>query len=277
MIDMAVAWREESAQRRIPDTEAQWDARARTFGFKDAPDGYLEAFIEGMRLSGGESVLDIGCGTGSLAVALARRGHDVCACDFSEGMLECLRDNAAHAGVQDRISPLRLAWDDDWTACGIVPHSVDVAVASRSLITSDLAVSLEKLSTTARIRVCVTVCTAASPRVEARAAEAMGLTLDAHNDAVYVFGVASQLGYEPQVSYIHSPRTKRYASQEEAYRSLMEIRSYAANDAKQPSERECASRLASWLEKHLISSEDGNGFQLDAPRDVVWAFITWTV
>ena len=49
--------------------------------------------------------------------------------------------------------------------------SVDVAVASRSVITHDLEDSLQKLSAVARERVCVTVGTGVSPRVDMRVAQ----------------------------------------------------------------------------------------------------------
>ncbi len=47
----------------------------------------------------GERLLDIGCGTGSLAVAAARSGVEVVAVDRSASMLAVARDKAAAAGV----------------------------------------------------------------------------------------------------------------------------------------------------------------------------------
>lgn len=44
-------------------------------------------------------VLDVGCGTGSLAVLLAQSGHDVTGVDFSPRMVEQARAKAAAAGV----------------------------------------------------------------------------------------------------------------------------------------------------------------------------------
>lgn len=47
---------------------------------------------------GVRSVLDLGCGTGSHAIPLARRGYGVWGVDRSEGMLERARHKAAEAG-----------------------------------------------------------------------------------------------------------------------------------------------------------------------------------
>lgn len=45
-------------------------------------------------------VLDVGCGTGSLAVLLAGEGHDVTGLDLSPRMIERARAKAATAGVE---------------------------------------------------------------------------------------------------------------------------------------------------------------------------------
>jgi SAM-dependent methyltransferase len=47
----------------------------------------------------GRTVLDIGCGTGDLAIALARRGHDVTAIDISPMAIDRARAKAERAGL----------------------------------------------------------------------------------------------------------------------------------------------------------------------------------
>lgn len=121
--------------------------------------------------------------------------------------------------------------------------------------------------------------TGVSPRVDVSVAEAMGLQLERHNDALFVFGIASDLGYEPTVSYIHSPRMKLYDSPDEAYCSLLGIKEYVADASQQVSDAECAANLRRFLEEHLVEMEqDGTRcWTLDKPRIVPWAFITWEV
>lgn len=178
-----------------------------------------------------------------------------------------------------KILPLHMSWEDDWANYGLGKGAVDVAVASRSVITHDLEDSLKKLSAVARERACVTVCTGISPRVDVRVARAMGLELERHNDALFVFGIASDLGYEPTVSYIHSPRTKSYISPDEAYYSLLRTRDYLADTADQISVEESACRLRSFLADHLVEIEEDGAkrWTLDQPRVVPWAFISWDV
>lgn len=306
MINLAEEWRRLDGRRRKPDSQEHWDERAKSFSFKDSPDAYLRSFISKAGITGKETVLDMGCGTGSLAVALAAMGCSVIAADFSKGMLDRLRSKAAERGMlweggasgfgsdgstagdaelylseaqAEKILPLLMSWEDDWAKYGLEEGSVDVAVASRSVITHDLEDSLQKLSAVARERVCVTVGTGVSPRVDMRVARAMGLELERHNDALFVFGIASDLGYEPTVSYIHSPRIKSYISPDEAYYSLLKTRDYLADTADQISVEESACRLRGFLADHLVEiEEDGTRcWTLDQPRVVPWAFISWDV
>lgn len=306
MINLAEEWRKLDGRRRTPDSQKHWDERAKSFSFKDTPDAYLQSFISKAGITGEESVLDMGCGTGSLAVALASMGCSVVAADFSTGMLDHLRSKAAERGVlwergssglysggssadgakmcpseieAGKILPLRMSWEDDWSNYGVEENSVDVAVASRSVITHDLEDSLQKLSAVACEKVCVTVGTGFSPRVDMRVARAMGLELERHNDALFVFGIASDLGYEPTVSYIHSPRTKSYISPDEAYHSLLRTRDYLADTIDQISVEESACRLRNFLADHLVEiEEDGTKrWVLDQSRVVPWAFISWDV
>ncbi|MCG8616179.1 MAG: class I SAM-dependent methyltransferase [Desulfobacterales bacterium] len=64
--------------------------------------------FEGMR------VLDIGCGTGMLAIALAEQGAQVTAIDFSTGMLDRVRADLP-TSLEDRVTLLQ----EDW-------HEVDI-------------------------------------------------------------------------------------------------------------------------------------------------------
>lgn len=52
----------------------------------------------------GEAVLDIGCGTGTLAVRCLRRGADVTGLDSSAFMLAQAKTNARAAGAADRLT-----------------------------------------------------------------------------------------------------------------------------------------------------------------------------
>src|SRR5260370_31806331 len=67
----------------------------------------------------GSRVLEIGCGAGFLAVALAQRGLRVQAIDPAEAMVELARRHAAGTGTAEVLSVdlgdvCALAFDDGW-------------------------------------------------------------------------------------------------------------------------------------------------------------------
>jgi len=56
----------------------------------------------------GRRILDVGCGTGGVALACAARGADVIGIDGNAGMLEVARAKATAAQLQERIQWLQL-------------------------------------------------------------------------------------------------------------------------------------------------------------------------
>lgn len=62
------------------------------------------AWIDSLALAPGSRVLEVGCGAGFMAVALAQRGLHVHAIDSVEAMVELTRQHAAESGVASRLS-----------------------------------------------------------------------------------------------------------------------------------------------------------------------------
>ncbi|HEV7257250.1 MAG TPA: cyclopropane-fatty-acyl-phospholipid synthase family protein [Bosea sp. (in: a-proteobacteria)] len=67
----------------------------------------LDKIVAMLDLSGGEQILEIGCGWGALAERLAREGCHVTAITLSPAQLEAAQQRVASAGLADRVS-LRL-------------------------------------------------------------------------------------------------------------------------------------------------------------------------
>lgn len=100
-------------------------------------------WVEGLDLDQRARALEIGCGAGLFAVALAGRGFDVVAGDSASTMLELARRNAERAGVRITLKSIdahRLdeppAHYDLVVALGVVPwlHSTEVALAELSRV-----------------------------------------------------------------------------------------------------------------------------------------------
>ncbi len=273
--------------RRKTDDAAYWDKRAQTFTTKDAPNTYVEAFLKLAHIKAGESVFDMGCGTGALALPLARAHHPVIAADFSAGMLGQMIEQAQLQNITS-LTPLQMSWEDNWTAFGIGENSCDVAIASRSIAVNDLRTALLKLTKVARRRVCITLATGSSPRTDERILREIGLPAVAGKDYLYAFNILAQEGIKSEVSYIESTREYTFNSYDEALEHFSSMvidatRSFA-------SEREVDQALitlADWLQAELVINEtaghlDKKGvaqgkWRLREPRKVTWAFLAWDI
>ena len=64
---------------------------------------FIEKIIVAEAKSHPELVLDLGCGTGSMTLELARRGYDMTGVDCSPEMLDVARERADAAGLSDRM------------------------------------------------------------------------------------------------------------------------------------------------------------------------------
>jgi SAM-dependent methyltransferase len=89
----------------------------------------IETFHRNDIIEPGIRILDIGCGTGELALALAHEGADVTAMDFSEGMLKCL-DEKLSPELRKKVTLVKADWQNiDLTARNWI-KLFDLAVAS---------------------------------------------------------------------------------------------------------------------------------------------------
>jgi len=69
--------------------------------YEPAEDSYL--LIKAMKVKKGDKALDMGCGTGIIAIHLAKAGCDVTAVDINERALENTRENAKINKVKIKI------------------------------------------------------------------------------------------------------------------------------------------------------------------------------
>lgn len=284
--DWGEEWRQLQMRRRHADDAAFWDKRAPTFGTKDAPNPYVDRFLELAHVLPGESVLDMGCGTGALSVPLGAAGHRVIAADFSRGMLDVLQQELARRNVSG-VAPLRMSWEDDWAAHGVGRNAVDVCMASRSIAVADLERALLLLTETARRRVCVTLSTGASPRTDDRALAAAGFGGMVWRDYLYAFNILTAHGFKPEVSYIESERYDTFATFDEAFEKYADMVRTAdvALVATQADVERGIERMRTWLADQLVENEhagkiDSHGeaqgaLRLREPRTISWAFIAW--
>lgn len=284
-MDWNEEWKELQKVRRHADDAAFWDKRSATFTTKDAPNLYVEKFLEYAGIRPGETVFDMGCGTGALAVPLGEAGHKVVAADFSQGMLDQMQSRLDEAGVRT-VFPKLMSWEDDWPAFSVREGMTDVAVASRSIATADLRDALLRLTEVARRRVCITLATGSSPRVDERILAAVGLPAVLGRDYLYAFNILAAEGIRAEVRYIDSTRDDTFASPEDAYEKLAAMIDDSSAVRASDTERQRArANLREWLTANLVPNESAGApdrkgipqlaWRLAEPRTVTWAFLAW--
>ena len=272
--DWNAEWQLLQKLRQKSDSPEEWDKRASTFPVKHgSQEGYVARFLELADIQPGETVFDMGCGTGALATPLALAGHHVIACDFSRGMLDAMEADQRKLGATG-VEVKQFSWTDDWAEHGIMPKSADVAVASRSIATNDLQSALLKLNSVARRKACITLPSGPSPRSDDELLAACGFPNTIGRDFLYAFVILTTAGFKPEVSYITNTRVDRFDSRTEAFESLLTIVTESVRGIA--SEDEIAAipgKLDAWLDENLVS--DGSGVRLKHERNVVWAYLSW--
>ncbi len=280
--DWNAEWMQLQEARRRADDPAWWDKRAKHFRPKETSP-YARDFLALAGIGPGERVLDMGCGSGTLAIPLAQRGCRVVAADFSARMLDELTTTAGEANVRVSsddaagIRPVLLAWDDDWASAGLDENSVDVALASRSIATHNLRAALEKLDRVATRRCCVTLACNAGPRYDAEVMNAIGVSVGESVDWLYAFNILAQMDRAPEVSYLASPRKDTFDSLEEGVADFARM--------LESGYEEKIDELRSYLAEHMVKNDEAGQpgpkgrlqgrYTLDHMRLTRWAFISW--
>ncbi len=173
-----------------------------------------------------DTVLDIGCGPGRIAVPMAQRARSVTALDSSEKMLACCKQNAAEAGVTNLDARL-LDWKDVELGKDIEQH--DIVIACRSPGMEDIA----KISSFARKYV-VVIAWANAPNIptiigdlfkgidEARKGPPM--RMDRRLGYNVTYNIVYDAGYDPNIRIVKDGFTADFASREDAYKELWQLR-----------------------------------------------------
>ena len=254
-IDFNALWRAHmAASGRPPKPASDWDTQAAQLADKPMRSRYADAFVARMDLEGCTSLLDVGCGAGTICLNVAERLHHVIGLDYSTGMLAALRHKAAAAGLRN-VRTIHRAWEDDWQD---VP-TCDVVVASRASLVADIGDALAKLDAKARKRVYVTHLIGGhflDPAIQ----RAIGRRIPALPDYIYLVNVLHAMGIRPTLDYIEGDASPAAAPDFDAFAQRVN------KSARGLSEVEHA-RLQAWYEAATPAERIGPPLR--------WALISW--
>jgi SAM-dependent methyltransferase len=178
-------------------TETDWDQMAEEFHSRHHElTPYVARFLHLMDLSGVNSILDFGCGSGTLTVPLSGMVEQVVAADFSGNMLFYLEQDIERMGLEN-VQIYKKSWSDNWD--DLPP--VDMVIASRCISSTDFSEVVQKMTEKARLRVGITWLK--SPGyVNPLILNAIGRPIISGIDWIYPVNILYQLGYDPQVNFI---------------------------------------------------------------------------
>ncbi|MBM3320792.1 MAG: methyltransferase domain-containing protein [Candidatus Eisenbacteria bacterium] len=175
----------------------EWSDRAASMADRWSPESdYVRLFIDRMSLNGCASLLDVGCGTGDLLLALSPRLEHLYGIDFSPGMLAAAEKKIEERGATN-IRLQRLSWTDDWSPLPIV----DIVVASRSFSVDDARDALSRMDRQARRRVYLT-CRAGGSYLDDSVLTALGRKAAPRPDYILLVNILYALGIQASVDFI---------------------------------------------------------------------------
>jgi ubiquinone/menaquinone biosynthesis C-methylase UbiE len=264
-IDWQLLWQQSRSAKSWKSKAARdWDKKAEAFAGRTIDSAYVDLFLDHVDLDPGVSVLDVGCGPGTLALPIAKRVRQVTAIDYSQGMLDILNDQAAHQGI-DNINTIHCSWEDNWADFGVESH--DLVIASRSMNIPDLAGALQKLGRFARSAIHVAERIAPSP-FDPEAFAALNRKFSSGPDYIYTVNMLYRLGIHPRIAILELERDQRFENLERA----VEGYAWMFKDL-QPEERQL---LEKYVKNRIVKRESG---QLVVSRSEPqrWALLSWSI
>ena len=259
-IDWAYFWRKKLEAKK--DRGKDWNKAAPNFGKSARKDDYHTRLIEKINVSKDDTILDLGCGEGSITIPLAKRAKSVTGVDSAYKMLEILNEKAQKEGIGN-IKTI----EEDLTKItidNVGKH--DIIVASRSLNgVLDIKETIANINEIADKYVYITLFGPNNWKIEREFYESIDKEYFEFPSHRYFFNILIDMGIYPNVENLNIGQERQYESVEEAMESG-KWRLDSLND----NEKE---ELRKYLGDILEENEDG---KLSNPNDKAdWVLYWW--
>ena len=193
--------------------EKDWDKIAKDYGKWLENDDYPDVLLNEMRISSNDTVLDIGCGEGTITRKIAKKAKSVTGIDKSELMLEELNKKTNENNI-DNIKTIQKDINDlTYESVG----DYDIVLASRCLNgIYNIKDTLITLNEIANKYVYITVFGSSTHEYKKEKAKIAGKPFKAGTDHMVLVMLLRSLGIEANVLQLECKNLKEYHSIEEA-------------------------------------------------------------
>jgi SAM-dependent methyltransferase len=264
-IDWEKMWELQASHSLATGKEAAafWDKRSESYEKNMNKSSYTDELLKRMTLQPEYSVLDVGGGTGLLAIPMAKKVCKVTVLDISNGMLNILKDKAGSSGINN-ISIVNKNWYEIDVKSEIEPH--DVVLASRFLpMGKKLHDALYNMNKAAKRSCYVTWRAQSFDSIEAESCRILNKDYTPYPEYPVICNCLYTMGIKANVDIFESTNEQCFANMEDA------IQHFSKGD--RPKSKEIENKFSSFV-RSLLTEQNGTFYR---ETTIQWVLIYWQI
>ena len=258
-----IKWSEFWADKLKNKKDKNWDEAASGFYRRTKKEDYNDALFNKLILSENDSVLDVGCGEGSVTIPLAKKVKNVIGIDSSSKMLEYLKKRSIENKLDNIETILKPIEEIKYDEIG----DMDVVVCSRSLNgiipIEEVILELDKI---ANKYVFITIFGPENKKIEKDFDIELGIKTEDFPDYNYFFNILYNMGIYANIERFDLNNYREYDSIEDAMDNGKFRLDLYNNDEKE--------LLKRYLEKILTYDEQSEKYY-NVKDKADWILIWW--
>lgn len=260
-INWSYYWQKELKELPKPNKSKDWDNVAEKFRKWMKKDDYPDKLLKKIVTNPNDSILDIGCGEGTITLPLAKKVSRVTCIDLSSEMLKILKEKAEKQGINN----LKCLQEDMSNMSPDSVGEVDVVVASRCLNgIMDIETILKKMNTIAK-SVYITLRISENLSYEKNTHKILNREYPKYPSHVYVYNMLHKMGITANVEKLECETLNIYEDVDE----LIDRYSWKMGGLNTDEEF----LLRKHFKETLITNEDG--YLVNPEESSDWILIWW--
>jgi ubiquinone/menaquinone biosynthesis C-methylase UbiE len=244
------------------EAAAFWDKKSESYEKNVSQSNYTDELLKRMALNPEYSVLDVGGGSGLMAVPVSQKVHMVTVLDISNGMLSLLNEKTRVLGISN-ISVVNKNWYEMDVKSEVKPH--DIVLASRFLpMGNKLHASLENMNHVAKRYCYVTWRAQSFDGIEAESCRLLNKDYTPYPEYPVIYNCLYEMGIEANIEIFESTTKQHFSDLNEA------VKHFSKNEIPDNTNLDS---YRSFVKSLLTKTDDG--FYRDSSAK--WALIWWKV